>query len=266
MLTSAFCTIVIGGLGLVFGSFVTALVGRLHDNKNFTTDRSRCVACNHILSPTELVPVVSWLMQKGSCKHCKSAISWQYPTIELTMSFLFLASLFVFAPTSMVQWILLTLWLAQVVLLMSLVVTDLRYYLLPNSLVYSLLGVGIIYYLVHYVFGGVEVDPLMQLAGVGFYAGIFFLLYYFSKGNWLGGGDVRLALYLGLVGVPLALFSMFAASFLGSVVALSLIALKLTSRKTQVPFGPFLIAAHIITVFFGQAILSWYFRFIGIAV
>ena len=265
MLDSAVITISIGGLGLVFGSFVTALVGRLHERQNFTTDRSRCMSCNHVLSPTELIPVFSWLMQVGRCRHCREAISWQYPVIELTMSFFFLASLFAFNPSSNLGWILFALWLGQIVLLAALVVTDLRYYLLPNSLVYPLLGLGIGYYGLQFILVNSAPDPLLQLSGVVFYAGIFYLLYYFSKGEWLGGGDVRLAFYLGLVGMPLALMSMFAASLIGSVVVLSLIALKITRRETPIPFGPFLIAAHIVTVFFGQEILSWYLSFIGIA-
>jgi prepilin signal peptidase PulO-like enzyme (type II secretory pathway) len=138
--------IFVGGLGLVFGSFVTALVGRLHDKQNFTTDRSRCMSCDHVLSPLELVPVFSWLIQLGKCRHCREAISWQYPTIELTMSFLFLASLFVFNPSSGLGWLLFSLWLGQIVVLMALVVADLRYYLLPNNLVYPLLGLGVGYY------------------------------------------------------------------------------------------------------------------------
>jgi prepilin signal peptidase PulO-like enzyme (type II secretory pathway) len=256
--------IFVGGLGLVFGSFVTALVGRLHDKQNFTTDRSRCMSCDHVLSPLELVPVFSWLIQLGKCRHCREAISWQYPTIELTMSFLFLASLFVFNPSSGLGWLLFSLWLGQIVVLMALVVADLRYYLLPNNLVYPLLGLGVGYYALQFFLETSDVDPLLRISGVIFYAGIFYLLHHFSKGEWLGGGDVRLAFYLGLIGMPLAIMSMFAASLLGSVVVLGLISLKITKRETPIPFGPFLIAAHIITVFYGQEILSWYLNFVGI--
>lgn len=70
-------------LGLCIGSFVTALTYRIPRKLNWTTDRSRCTSCNHVLGVPDLVPVLSWLCLRGKCRHCSASIPARYPLIEL---------------------------------------------------------------------------------------------------------------------------------------------------------------------------------------
>ena len=120
----------IGALGLIFGSFVTALSYRLPRGESIAHGRSRCPACGHILEAPDLVPVLSWVTQGGACRHCRTRISWRYPFIELvTMALFVAAGLF---SMNVIQMVLL---LALTPPMMALAVIDLEHRRLPNSLV-----------------------------------------------------------------------------------------------------------------------------------
>jgi hypothetical protein len=123
----------IGALGLVFGSFVTALSYRLPRGESISHGRSRCPSCAHVLGVPDLVPVLSWVGHGGKCRHCGTKISWRYPLIELVTMALFVAA-GVFAPTATH----LALLLAMTPLMMALAVIDLEHRRLPNSLVLML--------------------------------------------------------------------------------------------------------------------------------
>lgn len=262
-------------LGLCFGSFVNALVWRLHEqakSKKRTAKntkelsiihgRSMCVHCGHELAPEDLLPVISWLSLGGKCRYCKKPISWQYPLVEVFTAVLFVLS-YVYWPMSFNSQglTLFIFWLVFLVGFMALVVYDLRWFILPDKIVYPLAGLALLQVaLLIVVFGGGKGSLLGAVYGILIGGGIFYVLFQVSGGKWIGGGDVKLGALLGLiVGGPAAsLLLLFTASVLGTIVAVPLMLAGKANRSSRLPFGPFLIAAAIIVYLFGASIISWY--------
>jgi len=260
-------------LGLCLGSFVNALVWRLREQSkskakvskelSILHGRSMCVHCKHELKPVDLIPVVSWLWLGGLCRYCHKPISWQYPTVELLTALLFMLS-YIFWPFILNDRgeILLVFWLALLVGLIALAVYDLRWYLLPDKIVYPLIWLGLLQGAVLLIFGptGKELVALISAVAIG--GGIFYVIFQLSQGKWIGGGDVKLGFLLGLILADggLAVLTIFLASVLGSFVAIPLLATGKVKRTTRIPFGPFLIVAAIIARLFGASIIHWYKR------
>ena len=126
-------------VGLILGSFVNALVWRMHEGLSVAHGRSMCPHCKHTLAARDLVPVFSWLMLRGKCRYCKKPISPQYPLVELATSGLFVAS-YIWWPSVFTgsQEAIFVLWLAILVGLVALAVYDIKWFLLPNKLIYPL--------------------------------------------------------------------------------------------------------------------------------
>lgn len=256
-------------LGLCFGSFVNALVWRLHEQRKKASKdlsilhgRSMCPDCHHSLAAPDLVPVLSWLSLGGRCRYCKKPISAQYPLVELGTASLFVAS-YVWWPAQfgLAQTIMFVLWLVLLTGLMALAVYDLRWMLLPNKLMYPLSAVALGQAIVRII---AAPSPLHQLAdcvgAVLLGGGIFYLLYQASHGKWIGGGDVRLGWLLGLtVATPQdSLLFIFLGALAGSLVSVPLLFKHRLQARSLIPFGPFLILGAIIVQLFGGDIWMWY--------
>ena len=231
--------------------------------------RSMCVDCRHTLAAKDLIPVLSWVSLRGKCRYCRKAISWQYPLVELLTAGLFVAS-YVFWPLPLSGSGLLGLsvsnglafgfWLIFLVGFMALAVYDLRWFLLPNKIVYPLLVLAAGQALARAALDGDVAILTTAIWGLAIGGGIFYLLFQVSRGTWIGGGDVKLGFLLGLiVGGPVnSLLLLFLASLLGCLVTVPLLLSGRATRKSHIPFGPFLLLAAIIVQLFGAAILAWY--------
>jgi leader peptidase (prepilin peptidase)/N-methyltransferase len=152
-------------------------------------------------------------------------------------------------------------WLIILVGLIALLIYDAKWFLLPNRIVYPLtviavLRLGIVAIWNH----DVSSQLLGALSGIILISGTFLVLYHISKGSWIGGGDVKLGVLLGiLVGGPLnSILLLVISSSVGTVYALPMVVSGKASRKTQVPFGPFLIIGAIVVTLFGTSITHWY--------
>ncbi len=264
--------------GLCLGSFVNALVWRLHeqdhsadkkklsqkylDQLSITKGRSMCPHCRHELAAKDLVPVFSWLVLRGKCRNCAKPISVQYPLIEIATALLFVAS-YIWWPVSLdgINIAIFGFWLVLLTGLMALLVYDLHWMLLPNRIVYPLGAVAAVQAILSVIWSDEPLSVLLNLIGsviVG--GGLFYLLYQLSGGKWIGGGDVKLGWLLGLiVGTPArSLLCIFIAAILGSLVSLPMLAGGKLKRNSTIPFGPFLIAGAIIVELLGGSILHWY--------
>lgn len=258
-------------IGLAFGSFVGALVWRLHQQKTKKTKglsivngRSICVHCKHTLAWYDLIPLLSWLSLDGKCRYCKEPISLQDPIVELLAGIIFAGSylLWPLAVNQDGQWLLLATWLAASVGLLALAIYDLRWMLLPNKILYPTLAavaLGRLLYVI--VFADRPLHALLLWAlSLIIASGFFLALFIVSDGKWIGFGDVRLGLITGtLLADPYKSLAMiFLASVLGTlVVAPSLLAGK-RSMASKLPYGPFLIIAAGIMVVFGSSLVDWY--------
>lgn len=273
--------IILGLLGMAFGSFVNAFVWRVYKQDFSKTKdkslkkkdlsvlrgRSMCVHCHHTLAWYDLVPVFSWLSLKGTCRYCKKPIHWQYPIVELTTAALFVGS-YLFWPLSfgVEGVVLLGLWLMALVLLIALGVFDAKWQFLPDRIVFPLIGISIVFASIRLLYPGVHSLGIIGLgASVVIAGGLFYGLFVLSKGKLIGGGDGKLGIALGLLlGTPgLALLMLFVASLLGSLAALP--GYIKNKKNNRIAFGPFLITATIICFFFGASIIEWYLGVIGVS-
>ena len=257
-------------LGLCFGSFVNALVWRLHEHKDWVKGRSICVHCKRELAAKDLVPVASWLWLRGKCRYCRKPISAQYPLVETATALLFTGSYIVW-PLVLTgsQVAVFALWLVLLVGLMALLVYDLRWMLLPDKLIIPLTGVAAVQALIIILGSSHTLRALVDVAlAVAIGGGLFYVLFQVSGGKWIGGGDVKLGGLLGIIaGTPArSLLLIFLAAVLGSLASLPLLASKRLKPKSVIPFGPFLILGVIIVVLFGGQILDWYEQLFSLGV
>jgi prepilin signal peptidase PulO-like enzyme (type II secretory pathway) len=262
-------------LGLCFGSFVNALVWRIHEqaktknsklktkNLSILHGRSMCPDCRHTLAAKDLVPLFSWLQLRGKCRYCKKPISAQYPLVELAGGLIFVLSYIYWPqPLHSGQWVLLTTWLAASVGLLALLVYDLKWMLLPNRIVYPTFFVAFVGQLVYLI--GFEDNKLHAALNwalsVLVASGLFWLLFTVSKGRWIGYGDVRLGLITGtLLQTPTkSALMIFVASTLGTAAILPLLAGGRAKLSAKIPYGPFLITATFICLLFGDSLINWY--------
>ncbi len=258
-------------LGLGMGSFVNALVWRLRQQEtgkkskkySILKGRSMCPDCKHQLGPKDLVPLLSWLTLRGRCRYCKKPIAWQYPAVELVTTSLFVGSYLWwphdFNTLGAMQF---GAWLICIVLFMALIVYDMRWMILPDKLVAILVFVIATQTLATAIITGNIGVIVTAFWGVICTAGLFYALFWVSDGKWIGGGDVKMAVGLGiLIGGPLpAVMMLFLASLGGTFVAIPLLARGKAARDTKLPFGPFLIVATMVVYIFGAHIIDWYER------
>lgn len=255
-------TIVCFLVGLCFGSFVNALVWRLKKKRNFVSERSECTRCHHVLAWYDLLPVLSWLALRGTCRYCHKKID-DSPLTELGVAVVFAVS-FVFWPfgTGSVGLVLLGLWLIAVVFLAALFVYDLRWMLLPDVLTKPLIALGFVWAVLFrvLVLGQGPWQIVAELAlGLLSVAGLYAVLYRVSQGAWVGFGDVKLGAFMGLIlGWELGLLAVVLANAIASLCVLPGLAMGKLTRTSRVPFGPFLIVATVLALLFGRAMLGWY--------
>jgi prepilin signal peptidase PulO-like enzyme (type II secretory pathway) len=242
--------------GLIVGSFLNVVIFRLHSGKSFLIGRSECPHCHHSLSAWDLIPLASFVFLGGKCRYCKTKISYQYPMVELTTAVVFV----LFFVNN--QWSIINgqLWF-QIIFACFLIVVavyDFKHYLILDKVVFPALGLAIIWSLI----SGNFIAGLVSAIVI---AGFFGLQYLVSRGQWMGLGDVKLGLFLGFLAPwPQSLVLLMLAYFSGAVVGLVLVAINRKHLSSQLPFGVFLSFSAIIVMLFGQPIMNWYLRLIGL--
>ncbi len=250
-------------LGLFFGSFLNVVVYRLHRAESFIKGFSKCLFCQHRLYPKDLVPLFSFLWLKGKCRYCRQRFSQQYFWVELFTAIAFVLIWWRIFPTAdLAIWLDQVTWLAasQVIFwwllaswLIVIFVYDFKYYLILDqvslpAIVFAFVG--------NLLLGDSWLNLLIAaLAGGGF----FLLQFVLSKGRWIGGGDIRLGLLMGMIlGWPQIITALFLAYVLGSIVGIGLLLTKKKGWQDKLPFGTFLTVATILTMLYGQEIIKWY--------
>lgn len=236
-------------LGVCLGSFLNALEWRLRHGVSLLDPRSRCPRCGHVLRWYHLVPLVSYIWLDGRCAFCKSKISWQYPLVELLMGIIF---------ALLSQWTTVYsqfLWYAGAAFFLTFIfIYDLKYREIPDQITIPAILYAFVLAVLFYM-----ITPVNMLFGVVVGGGIFLLQYVVSKGRWIGGGDIRLGLYMGvLLGWPNILLALLLAYVGGAALSLVLLVQKKKTMKSEIAFGTFLTGATIFTMFFGSNIVSWY--------
>jgi len=255
-------------LGLTIGSFLNLVIYRLKKKESFLFPGSHCLYCNHKLGWGDLVPVFSFLFLKGKCRYCGKPISIQYPLVELTTGFIFLLT-FNFLSSELIAgdsyyYFYLLYILCSFSFLIVTFVYDLKHYIIPDKIIYpAILTSGIWYLMTGIFFSSYANHQIFNVIYSCLGASLFFfLIWFFSKGKWLGFGDVKLVFFMGLfLGFPNIFVSLFLASLIGAIIGLGLIVLKKKKIDSEIPFGPFLVFGTVVSFFFGENLINWYFSF-----
>lgn len=277
-------TILVFILGLSVGSFVNAYEYRIREKKSIH-GRSFCPHCKHQLAWYDLFPLFSFALLGGKCRYCGKKISWQYPIVELLtgVGFVGVFAKYFWIPVGvypeLVEWtgmtvrsmigLLLLLFIVFVAVLVGL--HDYKTTYILSKWVYLGALAAVILAVVNYqdVFSWQPLftyfSPFLLSA---FIPGLlFYSLYFFSKGRWMGEGEYELAILIGLtLGFPLVLPAYYFAFITGSVVGLLLVyAARKKQMDSAIPFGPFLMSGLVFSLIFGQQIVNLYARiFLGL--
>lgn len=248
--------IILGAFGLLMGSFLNVCIHRLPKGESVVKPASRCPSCGSPIRPWDNIPILSYVFLRGKCRKCGVAISPRYPLVEALNCVLYLGVFYRFG----IGWHL-PFYLALVSSLIALTFIDLDHQIIPDEITLPGIPIGLIA-------GALFVqDPFLRGNLLGLKAsaigsaagfGLFYLVAVLSRGG-MGGGDIKLMAMLGaFMGWKSVLLTTFAGSLLGSVLGIFLMAFKGKGRKTKIPFGPFLAAGALITLFWGQEILIAY--------
>ncbi len=236
-------------IGLCIGSFINALVWRVAHAKTLG-GRSMCVHCKKQLRNIDLIPVVSFFILKGKCRFCQKKISWQYPIVEIitAVAFVFVTTQDIGPGMIHFQWIILTL-------LITLFVVDFQYGILPDVLTLPAIATVVVLRLV--------MEPPLSVVGVDMILGgltgfsFFALQWIISRGKWIGDGDIRFGVLMGvLLGFPGVLLALLLSYSIGSFFAMGLLATHKRQWESRIALGPFLVIGTLITYYGGERILS----------
>lgn len=238
-------------LGLILGSFYNVVGLRVPNNQSIARPRSHCTKCKRTLAALELIPVFSYLIQKGKCKGCGTKISAIYPTIEATTGLLFVYAFYHFG----FSWETIVAF-AFISLLIIIFVSDIHYMIIPDKV---LLFFAPIFLLMRYTLAPIDPwwNPLLG-AVIGF--SLLLAIAIISKGG-MGGGDIKLFAVIGIVlGWQGVLLAFFLSTLLGAVVGIIGLKLGKMRRGEPIPFGPYIVVGTLLTYFFENPILAWYWN------
>lgn len=287
----AFMYIVVGLFGLAIGSFLNVCIYRIPEKHSISFPPSHCMSCGHKLSVLDLFPLFSYIFLGGKCRYCKEKISIQYPVVEFLNAAVYV---FLFHKFGMSWFFPLFALLSSIMIILAFI--DIHHMILPDKLVIIAAALGLIYILIPesilapertavidgitykialgarpaFGFGlGISGIPyadriLDALLGAVAGGGIFWIIALATRGN-MGGGDIKLMAALGLwFGLKGNAMIFLLAFVIGSVISLIIIRVKHANGKTKVPFGPFIILASFITLFFYTPIIEFYLKISGL--
>ena len=254
--------------GACVGSFLNVVILRL-PKQQALTGRSHCPSCGHQLLWWELFPLVSFLALGGKCSSCKAKISYRYFIIELLTAVLF-AACFLYLQTSQTAgYLMLAKYWFLVAVMIVVFAVDLEHYLILDRVIFpSIVIAGVLNLALDF-----SSHSRVFSVSSGFLGGLlaavlaalpFFLIWYFSGGKFMGFGDVKLAMLLGmLLGLSGVFVCLFVAVMLGGVVGCFLLFFAGKTLKSRLPFGTFLSFSAVFCLFFGDKLLHWYLSFLG---
>ncbi len=262
--------ILIFAFGVIIGSFLNVVSLRYNTGRGLG-GRSFCFSCGTSLKFLELVPILSFIFQKGRCKHCMSRISIQYPMVEAITGAVFLLVFLKLYPDlgNLTPLILPYYWLIFSILIV-ISAYDMKHKIIPDGLAFAFSALALLGFVGSSGFSDIFSPPLIfdLLAGPAFFS-VFFLLWALSRGRWIGFGDAKLVLGIGLfLGLSKGISAIIFGFWFGAFWSLCLIFYQKFLRKksasdkktlnltSEIPFAPFLIAGILSAFLFDSDILK----------
>jgi leader peptidase (prepilin peptidase)/N-methyltransferase len=250
-------------LGLLVGSFLNVVIHRVPADQSIAHPESHCPACGHAIRRRHNVPVLGWLLLRGRCADCRAPISVRYPAVELLTALLFVVVTARLAQLDMLSVLPAFLWFVAAGI--ALAVIDIEVGRLPDVIVLSAYPVLAVMLTGAALLTGDPQALLRTLVGaVAAFAGFYLLALAYPGG--VGFGDVKLA---GLIGGLLAYLTystlvvgMFAAFVMGAAIGLAAVARGRATRRSSVPFGPFLVAGSLVAILAGAPVADAYTRLV----
>lgn len=250
-------------LGVSVGSFLNVVIYRVPKEISIFKGRSMCTNCNQTISAKDLIPVISYILLGGKCRHCKAKISPKYPLIEGLTAFLFF---FIYLKYGTSVEFFAFAFLTSI--LVAVFFIDLEHMIIPDGLVITGLLGGVFILIFHLLVGfsyygenvqwyypvmGFLVNPIILI-------GIAIIGSFIMGGNEvMGGGDIKIYAPIGIfLGWKMALFSLFVSFFLGGAISAILLLFRKKRKENYIPFGPFIVIAVYLTILFGPETLEWY--------
>ena len=243
-------------LGAIIGSFLNVCICRLPKEESIVRPGSHCPQCKNPIRSYDNIPLLSYALLRGKCRHCGQPISLQYPIVE--------------GITALSSWILFVkfgpslsylFFFSFVAALIVITVIDLYHQIIPDVISLPGIGVGLLGSLVpvHLPF----FDSLLGLLlGGGSLFVVATVYQWLFKREGMGGGDVKLLAMIGaFLGWKAVILTILLSSFIGSLVGISIMLVKGKDFKYAIPFGPFLSLGAVISLFYGEEVIRWYFYF-----
>ena len=240
-------------LGLIVGSFGNVCIYRIPRNESIIYPASHCPKCRTTIKPVDNIPLLSYILLKGRCRNCGSKISIQYSIVEFLTGIIYLIIYLIYGLS--IQSLIYII-LSSALIIIAFI--DLNELIVPD--VISLPGIAaglILSFFVPYI------SFINSALGVVIGGGIILIIGLVGsmifKKEAMGGGDIKLAAMIGaFLGWRYTIISLFLGFFLGALAGIFLILSKIKSREDMVPFGPFIALGSLITLLWGEKILSWY--------
>ncbi len=240
-------------LGLIVGSYLNVVVYRLPLGLSTVYPRSRCPGCGNLIQAFDNMPVLSFLLLRGRCRHCGTTISWRYPLVEAATGALFVGCLLRFglSPQAAAAMVFSCL-------MLTLALIDYDHMILPDRITLPGIAEGLALQLVAPL-AGLLPAVIGAVLGAGILLAVWGLWWVVRREEGMGLGDVKmLALVGAFLGWPGVLVTLFVGALSGSVVGIALMRRGSVDMRSKLPFGVFLALGAIVALFFGEALVEWY--------
>lgn len=275
-MASVAIVVVAAVLGLAVGSFLNVVVWRVPRGESLAHPASHCPTCNHAIRPWDNIPLLSWLLLRAKCRDCRSPISVRYPLVEAATGVFFagiawwvvssgVVGGFAATASTIAMGLGLAAFLYLAAISIALALIDIETQRLPNIIVLPAYLVAAALLTASAIVGGRPEVMLMATIGMSALFAIYWVL---AMIGGMGFGDVKLAgvlgLYLGFLGLGPLLVGSFAAFALGGIFGIAMLLARRGSRKTKIPFGPWMLAGAWVGIFIGDTLFSGYLGLFGL--
>jgi len=264
-------------LGLAVGSFLNVVAYRVPLGLSVVSPPSSCPGCGHEITARDNIPLMSWLMLRGKCRHCAEPISPRYIVVEALTGAAFVAVALYLLPdvltadtvrAGVAASLVLVAFLYLAAITVALTAIDLDVHRLPNRIVLPSYAVGAVLLSAAAIVGGDLEAGARAAAGAGILA-VFYLVLALAKPGGMGLGDVKLAgvlgLYLGYLGWAPLIAGAFGAFLLGGLFAVGVLIVRRGGRGPGIPFGPWMFAGAWLGIFGGEQLVAAYLTAVGLS-
>jgi len=238
--------------GAAIGSFLNVCIYRIPEKASIVKPASRCPSCGHPIRFYDNIPIISFLILRARCRDCGAKISWRYPLVEMITGLMALLLFLQFGPTL----VFLAFFIFTAVLIVITFI-DLDHQIIPDIL--SLPGIPVFFLAAVFIVGLPWLEALIGLLiGGGVLLAIAYGYELITKREGMGGGDIKLlAMIGGFLGWKSLIFVLLFSSLTGAVVGIAAMIVKKQDTKYAIPFGPFLSAAAVAWIFWGDAFIRF---------